>query len=167
MTITHRERFVKLFSPRDYQSDWILLQTERIPKTGPVYMKRLVIFRTPLFGMQLQRLYRADADRDLHDHPRVFLSVLLRGTYIEQYARGVYRDHHLYTLGRVRLGGLPKFLGVVRYNWMPLDKAHRIDTLHRRKDSGPVWSLLFVGPRHRVWGFYTDDGFVPWQEYVK
>jgi hypothetical protein len=43
---------------------------------------------------------------------------------------------------------------------MTRDAAHRIiDT------GGGCKTLIFVGPRRGAWGFFDDNGFVPWDDY--
>lgn len=43
---------------------------------------------------------------------------------------------------------------------MPLMAAHRINRL----DPGTV-SLVIAGRRTQKWGFYTEEGWIPWDQY--
>ena len=123
---------------------WGLLQARVISDGGDtVYMKRLTILLTPWFSIKLHRIYRPDRDRDLHDHPWTFLSILLRGTYLEDTVDG------------------PRL--VRWWNWKRAEGRHSIKWTSRT----PIWTLVFTGPKRRVWGFWVDEGtrFVSWEKY--
>lgn len=104
--------------------------------TGLVYLRRWWIIKTPWFGIILHRMDAPDARPELHDHPFGFLSIVLRGGYIERRLRP--RESTIDETHRVR------FVNRVR----PFD-AHSI----RRLLSVPTWTLLLVGPYRRTWGF--------------
>lgn len=105
-------------------------------------------FVTSLPGIYLHRIVRSDDDRALHDHPWTNASLLLHGSYIEHTiaAGGV---HHR---TRVRAGDL-----VLR----GARAAHRLEI-----DSGPCWSLFFLGWRRREWGFHCPNGWVHWRIFT-
>lgn len=134
----------------DYGQRWSVLRVFDIPdKNDPsrVYLKRLRILQTPWFGFYIHWVYLPDSDRDPHDHPWTFWSFVARGGYTEVLTD---REHplHLRTHKRWSL------------HQMPTDKAHKISTL-----LGPTITVLLVGRRKRDWGFWTEDGWVPWREY--
>lgn len=116
-----------------------------IADPGNVYMTRWYILKTPLFGIYLHKIIRPDHDRELHDHPWNFIPIILKGRYLEELPSGelAYRS-----TGSVRL--------------MRATDRHRIDTL----DGDPVWTLCLVGRKKREWGFYTDDGWMWWGDYI-
>ena len=117
------------------------------PEAG-VYLRRWYIFRCPLGGVMLHKIMREDLDRELHDHPWAFFSIVLRGGYVqEEFAN---------TRGDVR------FRRIETANWMPHGVAHRIAWLLRH----PTWTLVFTGPKRSSWGFFTADGWVPWREWT-
>lgn len=134
---------------------WGLFHRHLIGTGGSVYLDRLTLLTTPWFSIKLHRIYRPDRQRDLHDHPWNFLSVLLRGTYVEDTASGTRR---------CRL-----------FNWKRAEDRHSIREVSR----SPVWTLVFTGRRRRVWGFWvkTDlnlsnlfgskERWVSWDEYEK
>jgi hypothetical protein len=119
------------------------------------YIERLDLIRTPWFEIKIHFMQGPDPERDPHDHPWPFLSLVLRGSYIE------HRHHrwgwslsgfwdHFYTERHHRW-----------YNWMPYpEQAHRITACA----PGTI-TLVLTGGRRREWGFHTRDGWVPWQEY--
>lgn len=120
-------------------------------KTGALYLRRWRIVQTPWFGIYLHKITMPDKDRDLHDHPWSFLSVVLRGGYDEQLGADPVIG---YTLVRTR-----SWLSVA---FRRATDAHRIMRLHRT----PTWTFVLVGRRRRSWGFYTPQGYVGWREYL-
>ena len=131
---------------------WALLQRMTIPcRDGLVYLVRLRIVQTPWFGVYVHDILEPDGDRDPHDHPWTFFSVVLRGAYTET----VHTDPW-FGLGATktqtwRRGSIHR---------MNRDSAHRIVGL-----TSGLKTLIFTGPRRRNWGFHTPNGFVTWQEY--
>lgn len=110
------------------------------------YLVRYILFRTPWFGVQVHRINRADSDRDMHNHPRAFWSIILRGGYDEERdAEFGGRRHHLWRQHRV--GSI---------NRMKLKDFHSIRTMVRE----PTWTLVIVGPARQKWGFLTEHGFI-------
>jgi hypothetical protein len=128
-------------------SRWAFLKTTFIPETATAetaLLKRWRLIQTPLFAVFLHKHFKPDPGRDLHDHPYNFWTWILKGDYSER------RDG-----GRLivwRTGSL---------HFMKAEWLHSIHALSRI----PTWSLLFVGRRRRMWGFDTDDGWVPYKKY--
>lgn len=125
---------------------WAFMKPRVIGDVEDPYLKRLYILVTPIFSIMLHRIYRPDEQRDLHDHPWNFLSILLWGWYTEQVEGGDMK----------------------RRRWFSFKKAtdrHAIAVCTRK----PVWSLVFTGRRQRVWGFWVDGGtrFVPFDKYER
>lgn len=120
----------------------------QIHVNGDPYMDRWVL-GTPWFEIRLHHILRSDEDRDLHDHPWPFVSLILSGGYWE------YRPSR------------EPFCGVNRQWRRPWSIAYRrAEDAHRLKLTRPVWTLVFTGPRRRAWGFYTRRGWVHWRDYV-
>lgn len=139
---------------------WAVLERFVIPASddpSKPYLDRLRIIETPWFALWLHRIHRRDFVRDLHDHPRSFLAVLLRGHYTE-----LVRTE----LGPLRTSGAPsegfRPCGVttrVERRWFSFKRAedaHAIVELSR----SPVWTLCLCGPRRRQWGFWEGDTWV-------
>lgn len=110
------------------------------------YMHRWVL-RTPLLQVRVHCILRSDGDRDLHDHPFDFATLLVRGSYAE-----------------TRPGPAGSLVEEVRPRWSLL--LRRAEDLHRlRVVDGPVWTLVLAGPYRREWGFATPEGWVAWRAY--
>lgn len=132
---------------------WAWLERYMIPTPDDDdYLRRLRIIQTPWFGIYCHEMYTHDLDRDLHDHPWWFASLVVKGHYSESYRH-------------TRDVGAP-WLDWTRVNkrWslhtIRLDECHRITSIAKG-----TTTLLLVGPRVRTWGFYTEDGWVPFNEY--
>lgn len=104
------------------------------------YLTRYRIIQTPRFSLYLHRFDGPDPRATLHDHPWNFVSLILRGGYIERrlntHDRSV-NEHH----------------AVRRVNLIRTHDAHAITSLLRV----PTWSLLLVGARRRTWGYWEPD----------
>lgn len=123
--------------------------------TGELYLRRWRIVQTPWFAVYLHKIATPDKDRDLHDHPWPFVSLVLRGGYDELLWTGredahEHRGPHMERRGWLSIG------------FRRATDAHRIVRLHH----APTWTLVFTGRRRRSWGFYTERGFVDWREYL-
>lgn len=150
---------MRLFPNRKYdpagRKRWIFWEWCDIPDVSNrerTYLSRLVIVRTPLFSVLVNRIRMADADRHLHDHPWSFFSILLRGWYIEE--RPLFDGETGFTRLRKR---------EVRdlYNYCSAEQQHRIAQV-----SEDCLTLVFCGPKRRKWGFVTEYGWVDWQTYL-
>lgn len=119
---------------------------------GNVYLERLRILDTPLFGVYIHHITAEDPDRDLHNHPWPFLSIVLSGHYIEEITREPHADVWKTELEAHKRGSIHKF---------SLAWAHRI----RSVDDG-TWTLIIRGRRRPNWGFFIAPGhLVPWRVY--
>ena len=120
---------------------WAFMERFEVPsfdEPDENYLTRLRFIQTPWFGIYLHRFDNPDSRATFHDHPWPFLSVILRGGYVEaRPGRG---------LRTVRL-----------VNVMRITDVHYIERLLRV----PTWSLMFVGRRRRDWGYVrpTEDGY--------
>lgn len=172
---------------RSYKSTegirWAFMKKYEIPdveQPDKVYLRRWRVIQTPLFALYLHHILMPDGDRDLHDHPYPFASLILSGGYTEERVqldpfrwairkpgyvqdRRVIYDHPNYAADPdVQEETILVTHRPGRLNFVPTTAAHRI-RFHRRE--GGTWSLMFVGPRTRTWGFWTAEGFVPHPEY--
>lgn len=99
----------------------------------------------PSGGLYLHEIIRDDDDRALHDHPWDSSVYIISGSYRE--VRNDCPEGELFVAGS--------------YRHMPAEQAHRLVVFN-----GPVWTLCFLGPRRREWGFHCPQGWRPWQEFV-
>lgn len=116
------------------------------------YMRRWIA-RCPAGTLRLHNIQQSDEGRDLHDHPFDFTSLILKGGYVE-HRPDCLCDKFVPSLPPCRFYGPGS---VVR---------RRAEDLHRLElVNGPAWTLVLTGPYHRMWGFDTPDGWVPFDEY--
>lgn len=135
---------------RTYKSGsrWAFWRWTDVVLEGELYLRRLHLFQCPWFAVMLHWILRPDANRDLHDHPVSFLSVVLRGGYLQEVP---HEEGEAFRLERIRWG-----------QYMPAEGAHRILTV-----LPGTLTLVLAGPRRREWGFLTLDGWVDWRTYQK
>lgn len=129
--------------------------------TGP-YLIRWAL-TTPLFGIKLHHILRSDEDRDLHDHPWSFVSLILWGGYWEHVAVCPGLDPK--DDQRDPFNGLPDtnrtWYRPGSIVWRPAPSPHRLELPAGRS----AWTLVLTGPKNREWGFRTVCGWIPWTEY--
>ena len=111
---------------------------------GVTYLTRWWLVKTPWGGVALHRMDAPDARETVHDHPFSFVSVVLRGGYVERRLRPevmrVEERHVVHRVNRMRAG---------------VD-AHSI----RELLAVPTWTLLFVGRNRRRWGFWQETEYM-------
>lgn len=115
---------------------------------GDLYMERYRFLNLPHwlggYGIRVHKILLSDSGRDLHDHPFDFVSIIVCGVGYTEYTEMGVRFY-------------PQF-SVIR---------RRAEDLHRLELSSPVWTLVFRGPRRRVWGFQTPNGWVEASKWMK
>jgi len=119
-----------------------------------VILSRLTLLRTPWFQVMLHWIHHPDGDRDLHDHPWRFLSLVLWGSYWE-------------LTGKVGHRLWPQNLLVRRVrwlNWKGLRDAHRIALV----GEGGALTLVVTGRKRKSWSFHDlcTGEETPWREYL-
>jgi len=149
---------------------------------GDPYLVRYTIISTRWFRLFVHKILRSDDDRDLHDHPWPFWTLILWGRYTEHVPILPVRFADCKMITKSRKFG-PGSL--IRHR---ASDCHRLDlepsegllAAQAKQDnhsvfvhvySGgvmfkPVWTLFFAGIRRRDWGFHTPNGWVQWEEYV-
>lgn len=150
-----------------YQSGrrWAFMKWMDIPTANDlnlVYLRRLRIVQTPWCALYLHCIYESDADRDPHDHPFTFRSIVLRGGY----TGGVWQavSHQMRAWGEVDL---------VMHG--PVRRTHKRFSLHKLSSDSchtiteitePLVTLVFAGKKTQQWGFFLEDAsWVPWADY--
>lgn len=111
-----------------------------------------------LWAARLHHIATPDHDRELHDHPWDFYSLVLRGGYIER--RPKYPTENWFNWEHNEIGietwRLPGSLAFRRHT-----DRHRIT--HVLPDT---WTLVITSPKRHEWGFYTEkNGKVHWKDY--
>lgn len=110
---------------------WGFWRWKTIGDGKTTYVRRLYILVTPFFSIMFHRIFRPDNQRELHDHPWTFLSLILLGHYRENTMEG------------------ERLCRWINFKWA--EGRHSI----RHVSRSPVWTLVFTGPRRRWWGFWV------------
>lgn len=132
-----------------------LFRHRDIVKDGNLYLRRFYITpRSWKWRVFIHHIMRSDEDRDPHDHPWAFFTLMLKGQYREHLT--VPCDPHHNTC-------MVKFVTLKRWRclYRRATDIHRLFLTH-----GPVWTLVVAGKTVRLWGFWTYDGWVHWREYL-
>lgn len=104
----------------------------------------------------LHNILRSDDDRDQHNHPWSFTSIILAGCYLE----------HIFFPRATATRYLKRWAypGTVLKN--SAAHTHRVEIIR------PVWSLVMCPEATQEWGFWIDghtvipDEFIVWHEYL-
>ena len=147
----------------------------RCDENAPLLI-RWKLLNTPWFRLCLHIFHRSDEDRELHDHPWAFFSLILWNGYVEVRPARVYRArmagceaaHRRVPLGlQAALFGdrstyehrriLPGTLLFRPARW-----AHRIEIRPGR----PSVSLVLMLRKEREWGFFTTTGWRHWRKFL-
>lgn len=100
-------------------------------------------------------------DSDPHDHPRSFLTFILKGGYYN--TEWVKMDPPL-DLGN---GETQDYLEEIEYIsrgaliYRPANHMHIVET-----GGLGCWSIVVMGPISRPWGFLRSGRWIPWKRYV-
>lgn len=148
--------------------DWVqrsILGRSDIYFGALLYMRRWRIGPKWGPGIRLHQIVRGDGDREMHDHPFAFLSLILWGGYFE------HRPNPRYCgpvpgsdLSR---GAFDATQQSVRRWHGPLSFVfRRAGDLHRLTLDRPAWTLVFRGPIRREWGFLTPRGWVSCRDFT-
>jgi hypothetical protein len=115
-------------------------------RAGELVFKRWRLLSTPWLTVYVHRLYESDRDKDPHDHPWDYTTIILSGGYTEMIFGGESRTY--------RRGSVI---------------AHRAEEAHQLAlTEKPTTTLVFVGRYRRPeWGYHTKDGWVDFRSYRK
>lgn len=117
---------------------------------GSLYMRRWRLIHNRWFGVRLHQIMRSDKDRELHDHPFSFLSLILTTGYIEWLPCAGQGDHCV------------RSYRPLTFNFKRAEDLHRLEIPEGRT----TWTLVVRGPVRREWGFMTDNGWVHWSDFT-
>lgn len=122
------------------------------PETGEKekYLERFYLSSTKFLGSYLHCFWNSDPDF-VHDHPWHFMSIILKGYYIEEVPE------------RQSVPYGPK-KQIIRKRFRPIFHtkydAHRI--IVPEGEEGKCWTLFMrFGLKKRLWGFYNPEGWTP------
>lgn len=112
---------------------------------GETYLHRWILAENEKRCWYLHHYVGSDWARDMHDHPKTFLSIGLWGDYIE------------------RTPDCARFYSAPWVRRFVPEHTHRITM----RNGATCWTLCRVGPKVRGWGFHTKNGWVLAADYVK
>lgn len=104
------------------------------------YLIRYSIFTCRWFAIKIHQILLSDHDCH-HDHPWSFITLLLKGGYVEHTPKG------------------SKLYGPGNILYRPAEYIHRLE-IHQ-----PCWSFVITFKKVRKWGFFTNAGWVEWFNY--
>jgi hypothetical protein len=121
-------------------------------RTGKLIFRRWQLLRTRWFSVYLHGMYEPEGDQDdhCHDHPWSFWGLVLWGGY-----REVVHDTTKHWFRERRAGSFARMQAAGTY--------HKILSLY-----GPrSYSLVIASRKTRLWGYWTQDGFIDFYTYRK
>lgn len=117
-------------------------------------LRRWTLFRLPGGRALYLHHFRCSDARSMHDHPKRFVTIGLKGGYVEESLVQFPLLQTCWT-GRVR----QRFVAP----WIRAFGAHHI---HRTRVSPRgCWTLAYVGPRVREWGFVHRGRWIHWKRF--
>ena len=151
---------------------WLRLRIIERAKLTPYfhlagYMERFWVFCHSVgrrffdkYACRVHHILRSDSDRDPHNHPWNFCSIILFGGYGEKRPIIEY-DGEISGYIRTWYGpGSVLFRKAADFHMLELPEGKT------------TWTLVFTGPWKQVWGFlvrtpnsYEKSEFVPWRLY--
>lgn len=130
---------------------------------GGLYLKRWhLIPRNKWFNIYLHHFMLSDNPTVLHDHPWWWMSLILKGGYVEHTPKGSF----------FRRSWRPRFGKATDLHRVELLREWRVE--YDSAESGrvvwsdiPVWTIFVTGRTVRRWGFQCPQGWRDWQDFVK
>lgn len=126
-----------------------------IQRDGQLYMTRWYIFDTPWFGVKLHKIVLSDHEC-VHDHPWDFISIILKGGYIEHVEKEVLGSQSVDD-SDVSIKKSSKIYHPGSILFRKAEHRHRLE-IHQ-----PAWTLVITLKRRRKWGFWTKTGWMHWK----
>lgn len=138
--------------------DWLIARAERTPyeHIGD-YMERwwLVPYNRLGIACRLHHILRSDDERAFHDHPWLYLTIILRGGYFE--IKPVYDRSGLY------IGTTRQWYGPGSFILRRAKSWHRLEI----RPNHTAWTLFITGPKRQSWGFMIQpNNKTYWREYL-
>lgn len=127
--------------------------------------------------VRIHKILRSDLDRDTHDHPWPYTTVILENGYSEVVEFVEFRDAWTWfqTEGSRHRGDRSITLDADRNRWQTTIRYRRGDVLHRSATfshrlimagGGSATTMFIMGEKVNSWGFITPAGKVPYAEYL-
>lgn len=145
--------------------NWAFRFEDLSPLQDRSYLLRWTLLSVPFSNgrkIYLHKGLASDWSREPHDHPKTFISIGLKGSYIEE--RYIVLNPNTNPEWR----SLYKFEEVEFV--APWVRAFDTNVIHRLRavDGQPFWTICLTGEKTTDWGFYEKDGTrVPFIEYMR
>lgn len=118
------------------------------------YLYRWILLSTRWFKAYLHHFIGEDWSRDLHDHPKRFISIGIWGSYVE------------YTpIGRTDWSNENGQIVIARVFRAPWIRSFPATHIHRLSAKN-CWTIVIVLKTEREWGFWHAGRFIHWRSYV-
>jgi len=130
----------------------IMDRTENEPYLERYYVlfKERITFPYNIF---LHKFLKSDPD-DVHDHPWNYFTIILKGGYWEWIP--VFN-----TLGE-KFSEYRVWRGPGSFRFGGMNNYHRIEL----EPGVNAWTLFFVGPKKREWGFLVNNKWIHYEQYL-
>lgn len=130
-------------------------------KSGELHFRRWRIIETRWFNIYIHYIAKSDEDKHLHSHPWNFISIPLKGGYVQRVIRPVENfaeDKDANLMREHKEVCLP--FHPMKMFWGDFHKIRLIK---------PTWSLVFTGTRNKFgWGYWdTKRGIIHFDDYRK
>ncbi len=112
-------------------------------KSGDVHFERWAIFETSWLSLYIHKIHKEDKDLHLHSHPWNFISIILRGSYLEE-TPGKLNVKKFLTISKMRKGNFHKIRSII---------------------SGPVYSLFLTYGKKEPWYYLVGVNKIESEEY--
>jgi hypothetical protein len=138
----------------------------------PTYLYRWMLLQwRGHFAMYLHHFVGDDWSRDLHDHPKRFISIGLWGWYLEETPNADPVHQGTQTCPGYPCtchgGDLTRAATKVKKYRAPWIRTFGATHIHRLTvPSKNCWTLVIVLKPVREWGFWHMGRFIPWRSYV-
>ncbi len=106
-------------------------------------MHRWTLLDVGFAKLMIHHFLPTQRDRDHHDHPRGFVTVVIKGGYDD-----------------IQFGGKVDRVRAPTIRIRHAEHAHI--TVAGKKGA---WTIVVMGPKIREWGFFRDNRWWPWRKY--
>jgi hypothetical protein len=143
---------------------------------GEIYLRRWCIYpRDKEFKkleprLYLHKFYNGDRDRDLHDHPWSFSSLILWGGYWEHSWNPFWKQwkasKFLQMAAKEPEQYVKKWYGPGSFLRRGAKWSHKVELpVDKQGGNVPCWTIVWTGVKERSWGFHTDNGWCYHKNY--
>lgn len=113
------------------------------------------------FAVKIHHILLSD-DACLHSHPWGFVSIILRGGYLEHR----YKKEPIYNVrGKWGARKIAKYYRSGNILWRPKNTIHRLNLLENNGMVQTAWTFVITFRKVQGWGFFTPSGYVDHRDY--